>query len=365
MMRLPVPADSRDLVSRAPRAQLVVVLTAVLLTGCFGGSSTPAPKNDAPTHPLQPAVTEVGKPLATVQGRPVGTTAFESVRGSSTPAIGSVFTPEEKRAFLDEAIEDELLFQEAFRRGLYNEKGIRRAMIAALVREEVYEDLELPEHSEEAMRAWFLDHRDQFSIEERVHLQRIFLVPGASRDADATKALAEQLRAEALKDPERFPELARQHSDGALALRSGDAGFLTPAGRPEVPHELVMKAFQMDVGSISEPVEMAGGWNLIRVVDRRARIDRTFEQVRAAVKRRMNQEVIAERQAAFVKGLRDASSVQIDDAALDAYTPKLTRRPGLDELPAVAERQFEAPEGMEEPVDPRREMVEQIKKGGE
>lgn len=342
------------------RAPFMGSAVALLLAGCFGGSTstqTDAPETPEPTHPLAMPGEAVGQPLATVDGRVVGTSALDAARGRVVPESGAVFSIEEKRAFLDKAVEGELLFLEAFRRGLYNDPAIQRSMVAALLREEIYEDLELPEHSEEAMRQWFLDHRSQFSIDERVHLQRIFLVPGASRDAATTKALADELRAKALAEPERFPDLAREHSDGPLALRSGDAGYLTPAGRPELPPAMVEAAFQLEEGEISEPIEHGGGWNILRAVAKRKRIDRTFEEVRSAVKRRMNQEAIAERQAAFVASLRDKAEIQVDEAALDAYRPPLlSRRTAITGLP---EGQTQEATGEDTPSpDPRQDLLD-------
>lgn len=332
-------------------ARLWLLVSPWLVSGCIGPCA-PQPAVDAEsiTHPITPDEAVRGRTVATVHNIPVGTETLNRTRGTRVPSEGSQFSTEEKRELLNDAIEEELLFQEAFRRGLYQEPSIRRTLVAHLLKAEVYDRTKLPEHTEEELRSWFDDHKDTFVVPERIHLQRIFLVPGASRDADATRELAQSLYAQATANPDSFPDLAREHSDGPLALRSGDAGFLSEEGRPEVPPEIVTRAFLLPEGTISEPFEQGGGWNLLRVPAKRPRVERSFEQVRAAIKRRLNEAHIRERRQEFVERLKRDAAVQIDTNALEAWRPPLTLAPTNRPPPKPAAVPPPADDGDEEEV---------------
>lgn len=332
--------------------------------GCFGSGATSSAGPDTASHPVPPPPSALGTALATVNGQPVGTVAADRARGMAGPREGSNFSDGEKQGYLDQAVDDEVLFLEAFKRGLYQEPGIRRSMIAALLRAEVYDGLELPEPTEEEMRAWFTDHRDQFVIPERIHLLRIFLGARNDRDPAATAALAEELIATLRADPARFGELAREHSDGPLALRGGDAGFLSREGRPEVPGTLVAAAFELAEGEVSEPIPFGDGLNILYVATRRPRVERDYDAVRPAIRRRMNQEAIEAARTTFLSGLRNSARIEIDEAAVTEWRPRV-RTPGAP-FEAPEEPTFQAPEGFvpeKTPMDEKREMVDRARAG--
>lgn len=102
----------------------------------------------------------------------------------------------------------------------------------------------------------------------------LFAVPGAGGQIDqqATAAQAEPLRAQAdavraeLGAGGDFAALAKQHSqDPGNRDRGGDLGC-APAGRFVPEFETAMNA--LAVGEVSQPVQTAFGWHLIKVTSR-------------------------------------------------------------------------------------------------
>ncbi|MEX2240938.1 MAG: SurA N-terminal domain-containing protein [Burkholderiales bacterium] len=78
-----------------------------------------------------------------------------------------------------------------------------------------------------------------------------------------TEEEAAQLAAEARRDPGRFAELARKHSqDPGSAANGGDLGFF---GRGMMVPAFEEAAFRMKEGEISAPVKSDFGWHVIRV----------------------------------------------------------------------------------------------------
>jgi parvulin-like peptidyl-prolyl isomerase len=76
---------------------------------------------------------------------------------------------------------------------------------------------------------------------------------------------AKQIKAK-LDDGEDFAELAREKSDCPSRKEGGDLGFF---GRGKMAKPFERKAFDMDVGDISEPVETQFGWHIIKKTDER------------------------------------------------------------------------------------------------
>lgn len=80
---------------------------------------------------------------------------------------------------------------------------------------------------------------------------------------------------------EDFEELAKQHSEGPSAPRGGDLGYFT---RREMVPEFSNVAFAMEVGEVSDVVDTQFGYHLIRVDDKVASRQLTFDEVKEDLK---------------------------------------------------------------------------------
>lgn len=74
---------------------------------------------------------------------------------------------------------------------------------------------------------------------------------------------ARQLKQE-IDDGEEFEEIAREKSDCPSGKKGGDLGWF---GRGKMAKPFERKAFDLDEGEISGPVETQFGWHLIMKVD--------------------------------------------------------------------------------------------------
>jgi hypothetical protein len=136
--------------------------------------------------------------------------------------------------------------------------------------------------SESDLLAYYNEHREQFMTAEEVRASHILKDPRRSEDRQAA---AETLRAvrRQLLDGADFDELARQHSD-----KAADHIDLNFFKRGELPEELEMVAFSMNVGEISPVFMSTYGFHLLKLTDRREPTLRPFDEVRGEVLERFN-----------------------------------------------------------------------------
>ena len=102
-------------------------------------------------------------------------------------------------------------------------------------------------------------------------------------EVQAKEAKANQILAEAKKNPTQFAKLAKENSeDTATANKGGDLGFF--AAKEMVP-EFSKAAFSMRPNTISDkPVKTQFGYHIIMVTDRSAAGQDPFEKVKANIK---------------------------------------------------------------------------------
>lgn len=326
------------MLNRCAPLVLATLLAACGGGACGGGEQAPA----GPKHPLQAPGSQVGATLAKVNDLPIGTAGIAAEASRKPPTDGSTYSLEEKRQLLDSAIRDEILFQEAFRRGLYQDPKVRRILVSQLLREAVYEDASRQTPSDEAMRSWFEENGERFTVPERRHLRRIFIRINAQQGREDALARAQEILAKAKAAPDTFGDLAREHSEDAYASRDGDLGYLPKEGKPGVPTEVVLRGYGLNLGEISEPFLADGGYNLVQLAGKRDRLERSFEQVKGAVSRAMQMDRFEKLTETFVSELKRSANVTINEAALDAFQPPTGPRPGTS-LPGVGQATPDAP----------------------
>jgi hypothetical protein len=323
-----------------------IFVTAALLAAtlaCSGGA-TEAPKKveNVKPKPAPPPAEFVGTKLASVDGMPVGSRSFEILATRKTPADGKAFTLDEKKDVLGEAITDEVLFQAAFDRALYQDPKVRKIMVNLLLREEVYGTVTNDDFTEEEQRTFFEEHKEEFVVPEKIQVKRVFVAETEGRDS---KARADEARTKIMADPEAFRDVAAEYSDGPFKRRGGDLGYVSRDGKPGLPPEVLGKAFELEVGVVSEPFMAGGGWNVLLVPNKRERLERTFEQMRGSVLRRLKNDRYDSLADDFIGKLKAERKVEIDESALGAYAPPSPgSRPGFP---------MDKPQGLEALAQPK------------
>ena len=279
--------------------------------------------------PQGDVVAKVGKGGVTVE-------AFVG-RAIRTPGAASNEVPlEARRDILMALVSEEALWQEAMEKELYRDPKVRKIMVNLLLREEIYAKVSAGDFAPEQIQAYFEEHRDEFTVPEKIQVKRIFLRVGGDRTLAEAKALAGDLREQLVAQPDRFKDLAAEHSDGPYKRRGGDLGYLSKEGKPGIEPDVVARAFELEVGDVSEPFEAADGVNLVAVVSRRERVERTFEQMKGSVLRKLKNERYRELEQSYISSIEGKFQIEIDDAklgAVDLAEARSANRTPVDEVP--------------------------------
>jgi len=287
----------------------------VLLAACAPAANEGSPAaqgSGADVVVSGPSVEQIGETLGTVNGQPIGSKEFDHMAMRQVGRDGSL-GESERNDIIARLVDEKLLYQEALRRGIDKDPKLQKMMVNTLLKDAVYNSMRTGEIGEEDLRSYFDSHKDDFVVPEKVQVKRILVKPDEAEPADAARVRAEAIRAEVMEHRADFKNIAQRYSGGPYARRGGDMGFITAAGKPGVPESVVTAAFALGTGEVSELFQSDEGWNIVYVANRRDRVERTFEQMRGSVQRKVKSERYKQLFDDFVAGLKDGAKIDIDD----------------------------------------------------
>ena len=175
---------------------------------------------------------------------------------------GSV-TPEEKKEYVKRWIRNEIIYQEAERQKVDQDKevkslvkqGIRDIVVKEFIDQKLKDKLKV---TEEEARRYYQQNRQQFVWEDDyVRISHIFT------EGIAGATLADLL----LKEENKFEDVALKISeDERNKKKGGDLGFVRTQ---DLSPEIAEFALKLKEGEISPPIQTSYGYEIIRVTDRR------------------------------------------------------------------------------------------------
>lgn len=305
------------------------IALSAFLAACDGGGT--AGSADGATTPKPGATASAskatGEVLATVNGVQITVEEFEEAAGRKTPESGDALSDAEKQEVLDRLVAEKLLYKAALEQGLDKDPKVQKVMVNTLLREVVYSQVRNSDFTDEELQAYYEANKDEFVVPEKVQIKRILIKVKDDRpDADA-KAEAERIRAELVKDPDSFKDLASKHSEDPYRRRGGDVGFVAATGKPGLDEGVVEKAFTLGVDELSPVFKTEDGYNIIVVANKRERVERTFQQMKGSVLRKVKNEKLKELYDKYVADLQATAKVDVDSAKLGAIEIAPSKRP--------------------------------------
>jgi peptidyl-prolyl cis-trans isomerase C len=210
------------------------------------------------------------------------------------PALASWFgmgaVVDEVQTVLEQMIFYRLLAREAFQSGLANQPRMRARVDELLARE--YLRSRLPQETlsvaEAEIRDYYDSHLEQFRLPPTLWVAHILV---------ASEEEAQALR-QAVPDEETFGTLAMQRSlDPASAQKRGDLGWVVPEKLAPRLAEIVLT---LEPGQMSEVVKTEFGYHLVRLQEKPPPTYQAYE----AVKKKIHQDLLAQKRAALTRDVR-------------------------------------------------------------
>jgi peptidyl-prolyl cis-trans isomerase C len=161
--------------------------------------------------------------------------------------------------------------------------------------------------TEEQIRRAYDENPDAWMEPEQVHAQQLVV-----KGLDEAKRL-QQL----LWQGKKFSDLARKYSLSPDGKVGGDLGFFK---RGEMPPAFDDAIFRLSVGGTSDVVSTDYGFHLFRLIEKKPARKRELAEVRAGIEQKLLSTLRAERQASYVKGLRDKAQVRVNEPLLLAIS---------------------------------------------
>lgn len=150
--------------------------------------------------------------------------------------------------------------------------------------------------SESDLQAYYEQNIDEYRTPARAELSYILLLKDSGNNAanDKTRDQAVALAKELHTQPQRFAELAREHSDDAAsAKKDGYFGWLNQSKTHA--DAIQQSVFALSEGEISDVVEGPNGYHIFRMDRLQPETRQSFEEVKAQLEDEVRTQLAAER----------------------------------------------------------------------
>ena len=234
----------------------------------------------------------------------------EDLRAEIPPDYYSSVTPDQKRDFVEQWINSEVLYQEALRRGLQRQpetkKRIRSSEKNILISELIQQELSARTRvTPEEARTYYQSHPEEFTRQQDEMRASQILVP--------TLEEANSIRRQ-IEEGADFSRLARERSDDPSSIEGGDLGYFT---REDLLSEISKAVFAAAPGVLLKPIKTEFGYHVLLVTDLQKKGTVVlFEHVQDEISGRLSREKERQELDLFLEELRLASSIVQNEKAL-------------------------------------------------
>jgi len=182
--------------------------------------------------------------------------------------------------------------------GEFKEKEMERMIVAAMRSHNVKTNSIV---SPTKIEDYYRKHHEEFTTKEEIKL-RMIMISGQkdTASAPAQKALAEEVLGRLASGAE-FDRTAQVYSEDSTRDNGGDWGWIE---RNTLAAPLEKFAFNMPVGRISNIIEYAGNYYILKVEDKRGGTTRSLAEARSDIEKKLLQVEAQGIQERWIAGLR-------------------------------------------------------------
>ena len=247
------------------------------------------------------------RPLATVDGKAITVGDFDK-RVSKMPAYYKTLASQRKKDFLDDMINEQLIYKEALKRGIGRDTEVkelvdeakRKIIIAKLMEVEVKKSAV----NEEKIKEFYGLHKTDFVTPLKLRASHIMV----DTEAEAGEVLQK------LKDGGDFAQLAKQYSKDPSKDRGGDIGYFI---KGQLMPEIEDVCFKLQVGQTSDMIKTKFGYHIVKLTDRIEPRTVELSEVRDAIEKELKDRAQQKTLDDLVKILRTKAHVKINEKLLE------------------------------------------------
>src|SRR5437773_3912613 len=188
--------------------------------------------------------------------------------------------------------------------GEFKEKELERIIVQAMRSHNVKTNYII---SPSKIEDFYRKHRELFTSKEEIKL-RMIMISGQkdTASAPAQKALAEEVLGK-LAGGAEFEQTAQIYSEDSTKDSGGDWGWI---GRNTLAVPLEKFAFNMPVGRISNIIDYAGNYYILKVEDKRGGTTRSLAEARADIEKKLIQDEAQQIQERWIASLREKAYIR-------------------------------------------------------
>jgi peptidyl-prolyl cis-trans isomerase SurA len=154
---------------------------------------------------------------------------------------------------------------------------------------------------------YYRKHRDEFTSKEQIKL-RLIMISGQqdTASAPAQKELAQQVLGKLAAGAE-FEQMAQMYSEDSTKDNGGDWGWIE---RKTLAEPLERFAFNMPVGRISNIIDYAGNYYILKVEDKHGGNTKSLAEVRSDIEKKLVEEEAQKLQERWLASLREKAYIK-------------------------------------------------------
>jgi peptidyl-prolyl cis-trans isomerase C len=181
----------------------------------------------------------------------------------------------------------------------------------------VVKEIRIPD---EEIKKFYQENEKSFVNPEQVRVKHILIKCAQDAPQDEKKKARENAEAvlKRVKAGEDFSKLAQEVSDDAGSKQNG--GELGYFGRGQVVKPFEDAAFSLKSGQTSGVVETPFGFHILKVEDHKAAINKSYEEVKEAIRSRLQDQQAKEKVDEFIKK-------KMKEIGIEVYRDKISIRP--------------------------------------
>lgn len=157
---------------------------------------------------------------------------------------------------------------------------------------------EIPDATDEEVRAYYQRHQNDFRSGEEVRVRQILV-----NDENLAKEIREKLQNGA-----SFADLSAQYSRAPNAKRGGEIGFVS---RGELPKMFEEEIFRLGAGELSEVIRTDSSFHIFQVDERRPAGTLHLDAAAPLIRTRLREDAIRERLAQLVARSRRDMNIAV------------------------------------------------------